>query len=95
MFYLGTLGLVFEPMATTLEALVDPIDDDTLVALDPNCRPSTIDDPAGYRGRLERLLPRTGRRQGQRGPTSRGCTPARRLWRRPAPSSPRTAPSPW
>jgi fructokinase len=58
-FYLGTLGLVFEPMATTLESLVGRMDDDTLVALDPNCRPTTISDPAGYRGRLERLLRRT------------------------------------
>jgi fructokinase len=59
MFYLGTLGLVFEPMATTLEALVARIGDDTLVALDPNCRPNMIDDPAAFRGRLSRLLART------------------------------------
>jgi fructokinase len=58
-FYLGTLGLVFEPLATTLEALVAGVDEDTLVALDPNCRPSIIDDPAAYRGRLARLLGRT------------------------------------
>ena len=58
-FYLGTLGLVFEPMATTLEALVGRMDEATLVALDPNCRPTTIDDPAIYRGRLARLLERT------------------------------------
>lgn len=58
-FYLGTLGLVFEPMASTLEALVARMPADTLVALDPNCRPTTIDDPAGYRGRLARLLART------------------------------------
>jgi fructokinase len=57
-FYLGTLGLVFEPMATTLEALVRGMPDSTLVALDPNCRPATIDDPAAYRGRLGRLLER-------------------------------------
>lgn len=57
-FYLGTLGLVFEPMATTLEALVARMQPDTLVALDPNCRPTTIDDPAAYRGRLARLLER-------------------------------------
>lgn len=55
-FYVGTLGLVFEPMATTIEALVDRLDDETLVALDPNCRPAAIDDPAAYRGRVERLL---------------------------------------
>ena len=58
-FYLGTLGLVFEPMATTLEALVTGIGDDTLVALDPNCRPSMIEDAAAFRGRLARLLVRT------------------------------------
>jgi fructokinase len=58
-FYLGTLGLVFEPMASTLEALVGRMGDDTLVALDPNCRPTTIDDPAAFRGRLGRLLART------------------------------------
>jgi fructokinase len=58
-FYLGTLGLVFEPMATTLEALVARVGDDTLVALDPNCRPTMIEDAAGFRGRLSRLLART------------------------------------
>jgi fructokinase len=57
--YLGTLGLVWEPMATTLEELVAHVGDDAIVALDPNCRPSTIDDPAAYRGRLERLGRRT------------------------------------
>jgi fructokinase len=44
-FYLGTLGLVFEPMASTLEALVGRMAGDTLVALGPNCRPSAIADP--------------------------------------------------
>jgi fructokinase len=59
LFYLGTLGLVFEPMASTLEALVTRMDDDTLVALDPNCRPTTITDPAAFRERLARLLVHT------------------------------------
>jgi len=58
-FYLGTLGLVFEPLATTLETLVGAMPAETLVALDPNCRPSVIDDPAAFRGRLRRLLART------------------------------------
>lgn len=57
--YLGTLGLVFEPMATTLEQLVGRVSEQTLVALDPNCRPSAIPDPAGYRERLARMLART------------------------------------
>jgi fructokinase len=58
-YYLGTLGLVFEPMATTLETLAGRVGDETLVALDPNCRPSIIDDPAAYRARLARLIERT------------------------------------
>lgn len=55
----GTLGLVFEPTATTLERLVERVDAATLVALDPNCRPAAIEDSAAYRGRLERVLRRT------------------------------------
>ena len=58
MLYVGTLGIVFEPIATTLEQLAGRVGDDTLVALDPNCRPAAIDDPVGYRERLGRLLRR-------------------------------------
>jgi fructokinase len=57
-FYAGTLGLVFEPMASTHEALVAGVGDDTLVVIDPNCRPAAIDEPAAYRGRLTRMLAR-------------------------------------
>jgi fructokinase len=56
--YLGTLGLVLEPLASTLEALVGRVGPHALVALDPNCRPSVIDDGAAYRARLDRLLAR-------------------------------------
>jgi fructokinase len=56
--YVGTLGLVFEPIATTLEQLAARVGDDTLVALDPNCRPAAIDDPAAYLARLGRILRR-------------------------------------
>ena len=56
-FYLGTLGLVLEPIASTLEALLERVGE-ALVALDPNCRPSAIPDPAAFRGRLGRLLRR-------------------------------------
>jgi fructokinase len=55
----GALGLVFEPMATTLERLVERVAPGTLVALDPNCRPAAIEDRAAYRGRIERVLRRT------------------------------------
>jgi fructokinase len=56
--YVGTLGLVFEPLATTLETIVTQCPTGTLVALDPNCRPHAISDSTSYRERLERLLHR-------------------------------------
>jgi fructokinase len=57
--YVGTLGLIWEPIATTLETLVARMPQDVLVALDPNCRPTEIDDPAAYSGRLARIMRRT------------------------------------
>jgi fructokinase len=56
--HLGTLGLVLEPMATSLERLVADVPDSVLVFLDPNCRPRIIDDPDAYRARLHRVLAR-------------------------------------
>lgn len=56
--HVGTLGLVLDPMATSLERLVADVPDDVLVFLDPNCRPRIIDDPAAYRARLNRVLAR-------------------------------------
>lgn len=57
--HVGTLGLVIEPMATTIEALVRTAGSDVLVMLDLNCRPSAIADPAAYRARIDRVLART------------------------------------
>jgi fructokinase len=57
--HVGTLGLVFEPIASALEAVVEHVHQSALVALDPNCRPAAIDDEAGYRARLGRILRRT------------------------------------
>jgi fructokinase len=54
----GTLGLVVEPMASTLEAVVDVVPPDVLVMLDPNCRPLVIADRNGYVARLQRVLQR-------------------------------------
>ena len=54
----GTLGLVLEPMAASLEAIVGDCDPATLVALDPNVRPSVIADEAAFRARLARVLAR-------------------------------------
>jgi len=55
----GTLGLVLEPMASALEAVVDRLAGDAMVAVDPNCRPDVIHDPAAYRRRLGWILART------------------------------------
>jgi fructokinase len=58
--FVGTLGLVLEPMASALEAVVDRLSGtDTMIAVDPNCRPDVIKDPAAYRRRLKWILART------------------------------------
>lgn len=56
--YVGTLGLVVEPMATTGERLVAQASKETIVVIDPNCRPSALLDHGEYRARLERLYAR-------------------------------------
>jgi fructokinase len=56
--HVGALGLVLEPTASALEAVVGAAAKETLVFLDPNCRPSAIADVAAYRARVERILAR-------------------------------------
>lgn len=56
--FLGTLGLVLEPMASAHEAVLDRLAGTALVAVDPNCRPDVIPDPAAYRRRLAWILQR-------------------------------------
>jgi len=56
--HVGTLGLVLEPMGTTLESLVDAAGDDIVVMVDPNCRPSATPDPVALRARVQRLAVR-------------------------------------
>jgi fructokinase len=56
--YVGTLGLVLEPAASSYEALVDAAGPAVLVAVDPNCRPAVVRDPDAYRARLARVLGR-------------------------------------
>jgi fructokinase len=54
-FHVGTLGLVFEPMATASEAVLAHLDPATLVFVDPNCRPRVIQDPDAYRARIRHI----------------------------------------
>ena len=56
--FVGTLGLVLEPMASALEAVLDRLAGTALVAVDPNCRPDVIPDPVAYRRRLSWILER-------------------------------------
>ena len=56
--HVGTLGLVLEPMGTTLESLVHAAGDEIVVMVDPNCRPSATPDPVALRARVTRLAAR-------------------------------------
>lgn len=51
---IGTLGLVIEPLATSIERIVETTQ--APVLLDANVRPSAIADEVVYRARLTRLL---------------------------------------
>jgi fructokinase len=55
----GTLALVMEPIATSIERLItNDLPPGTLVMIDPNCRPEAITDQHAYRARLSRILRR-------------------------------------
>jgi fructokinase len=56
--HVGGLGLVFEPQAKAIAALVREAAPETLVLLDPNCRPGAVRDPIAYRERLHEVLQR-------------------------------------
>jgi fructokinase len=51
--HFGSISLVLEPGASTLEACMQRERGRLLISLDPNVRPFLIDDAAAYRGRLE------------------------------------------
>jgi fructokinase len=59
MVHVGTLGLVYEPVADALEAVVERVFGEALVMVDLNIRPLVIHDRDAYRARIDRLLPRT------------------------------------
>jgi len=54
----GTLGLVMEPIATSLEWLMESLPPGVMVVLDPNCRPDAIGSRERYLGRLRGFLRR-------------------------------------
>jgi len=56
--HVGTLGLVLEPTASTLAALVAQAPADVLVFVDPNCRPSVVGDRPAYLAGLRLVLER-------------------------------------
>lgn len=56
--HVGTLGLVLEPIGSSIERLVAAVPDTTVVMLDPNSRPSATRDPAAFRARIDRLAAR-------------------------------------
>jgi fructokinase len=56
----GSLALTMEPVAAGIERLIaGALSPDTLVMVDPNCRPQAIGDHRAYRARLTRILRRT------------------------------------
>ena len=52
----GTLGLVLEPAASALEAVIERLSGHAMVFVDPNVRPDIIPDAGAYRKRLARVL---------------------------------------
>lgn len=56
--HVGTLGIVVEPTAAVLEALVESAAAKHLIMLDPNCRPAVVPDRTRFSARVQRLLRR-------------------------------------
>lgn len=56
--YVGGLGLVLEPLASAVEALVERLAGTALVMVDANVRPAVIADMAAYRVRLQQIIAR-------------------------------------
>jgi len=54
--FTGGLGLVFEPMAATIETMLDDRPVGCAVMVDVNCRPRVVDDRDRYVSRLERVF---------------------------------------
>jgi fructokinase len=56
--HIGSIALVAEPIAGTLDRLVERLTDRSTISLDPNVRPQFIPDREVYRERLDRQIAR-------------------------------------
>ncbi len=56
--HIGTLGLVMEPVGTSLVRAVGELPPEVLLVVDPNCRPSAIPDRDAYLDRIRTILGR-------------------------------------
>jgi len=54
--HVGSLGLVYEPMASALSEAVRKLHRDVAIVVDPNLRPTAIADVATYRRRLAGVI---------------------------------------
>jgi fructokinase len=57
-FVTGGLGLVLEPMASSICAAIGGLAPDVLVYVDVNCRPAVVPDREAYLGRVQHVLRR-------------------------------------
>ncbi|HXC84820.1 MAG TPA: carbohydrate kinase [Trebonia sp.] len=57
-FHVGSLALVMEPIACSVERLLADLPPDALVMVDPNCRPAAITDKDAYLDRFEGMMHR-------------------------------------
>ncbi len=57
-FFTGGLGLVLEPMASTVLGVVETLPSEVTVVVDVNCRPQVITDRPAWAARLDRVLAR-------------------------------------
>lgn len=57
--HVGSLGLVLIPMVVAIAEGLEALEPETLVMLDPNCRPPAIRDRATYVDRIRRTMRRT------------------------------------
>ena len=56
LLFTGGLGLVLEPMAETIEALVTERSRDAMVIVDVNCRPLVVPERLSYVARVDRVV---------------------------------------